>query len=151
MTQIRASGASGGTLSTILSVIENYNLSDLAKVNDPFCLEFKGQPKTKNIVKKSLAQTLFGARFVPDLRILTSSPAEMCDIATVYRSSTMMPELYGHDFRTEVLVKVRSMFIGILIHVGFRLSLMALLIPPVRWLVKKLHICPWAGSYNRGK
>ncbi|KAL2828389.1 hypothetical protein BDW59DRAFT_170909 [Aspergillus cavernicola] len=128
--EMKASGASGGTLSTIL--------------------KFKAQPKPKKIAKKPLAQTLFGARFVPEFGILTTSPAEMCDIATVYRSSTMMPEFYGPDFCTEILVKVRSMFVGILIYVGFRISLLALLLPPVRWLVKKFIYAPGQGPSAEG-
>lgn len=57
----------------------------------------------------------------------------------------MMSEFYGQNFRTEMLVKVRSMFTCILIHVGFRISLLALLIPPVRWLVKKFIYAPGQG------
>ncbi|KAI1083241.1 Saccharopine dehydrogenase-domain-containing protein [Whalleya microplaca] len=143
--EMKASGPSGGTLSTILNVIGNYSFSDLIKANDPFCLAYDPRSQAPKSIRRSTTQKLFGIRFIPELGNLTSSPAEMCDAATMHRSSTMMPKLYGRDYQAQIHVNVRNPIVGILIHIGFRLGMLALLLPPVRWLARNFIYAPGQG------
>ncbi|CAI7661811.1 unnamed protein product [Penicillium manginii] len=141
--EMKSSGASGGTLNTIISIFDWLPTSKLLKFTGPFSLA--AGPSPKDIPRETILQKLLGARSVRDLGILTTSPNGMADMAIVYRSSTLMPEFYGKRFAFHQFLNVRNVFIGALVHVGMMVGLSLLLLPPVRWLLRKFIFAPGNG------
>lgn len=141
--EIKTAGASGGTLSSIFANFEAFPISQLLQGFSPFSLAVSKPPT--DIPGESISEKVLGARYVPDLGTLTTSPNGMADIAIVHRSSSLMPELYGKRFYFRQLLCVRSYLMGALFHVGFNLFMAALLIPPVRWLLRRIVYAPGAG------
>ncbi|KAJ5785379.1 uncharacterized protein N7503_010591 [Penicillium pulvis] len=140
---IKSSGASGGTLNTILSIFDWLPISELLKSIGPFSLT--GSGPLKHVPSDSIITKLFGLRSVPDLGTLTTSPNGMADMAIVYRSSTLMPEFYGNRFVFHQMLYVRNALLGVAMHIGFNLFLALLMFPPVRWLLRKFVFAPGAG------
>lgn len=134
-TRARSSGASGGTLTTILTMIESLSLADIIKATDPFVLA--AGPPPKSVPRQTLAETISGVRFVRDLGTLTTSPSGFADVTVVHRSSTLMPEFYGPRFHFRQFMRVRNYFVGVLFHYALILALLLLLTKPVRWLLRK--------------
>lgn len=139
----RSSGPSGGTLATVLSHIENAKLSDLAKFSNPFILA--AGPSPRNPYRKPLLEKLTGVRSISDLGTLTTSPSGMADVALVNRSSTLMPSTYGRAFSYTHYARVRNAFMATLFHYAFLTGMGLLLLPPVRWLLKKFIYGPGQG------
>ncbi|KAJ5239179.1 hypothetical protein N7468_003798 [Penicillium chermesinum] len=141
--KIKSAGASGGTLNSIFSNFEALPVSQLFKGFQPFSLAVSTPPK--DVPGESILEKLLGVRYVRDLGTLTTSPNGMADMAIVHRSSSLMSELYGKRFYFRQLLYVRSYFLGVLFHVGFNLFMASLLIPPVRWLLRRVVYAPGAG------
>ncbi|KAJ5712621.1 hypothetical protein N7493_009089 [Penicillium malachiteum] len=140
---IKSSGASGGSLNTVLSIFDWLPLCDLVKSMGPFSLT--GSGPLKHVPSDSIITKIFGVRSIPDLGTLATSPTGTADMAIVYRSSTLMPELYGNRFVFHQLLYVRNFLVGLMFHFGLQLFLGSLIFPPVRWLVRKLVLAPGAG------
>ncbi|KAJ5497389.1 Saccharopine dehydrogenase / Homospermidine synthase [Penicillium fimorum] len=141
--EMKSSGASGGTISTILTTFEGYSMSDLSKSMSPFSLVASPQPKS--IPGESILEKLLGARSIRDLGTVTTSPSGLCDMTIVHRSSSLMPELYGPHFFFRQFLSVRNALIGVAIHIGFLVAISLLALPPVRWLVRKFVFAPGTG------
>ncbi|GJP87192.1 saccharopine dehydrogenase [Aspergillus niger] len=141
--EIKSSGASGGTLSTVLTFFENVPPSEMRKISTPFALA--AAPPPKDIPREPLWTRLLGIRSVRDLGILTTSPSGLADITTVHRSSTLMPEFYGPRFYFRQFLRARNAFTGILWHYAFLFAVTALLLPPIRTLVRKYIYTPGTG------
>ncbi|KAL4883459.1 Saccharopine dehydrogenase-domain-containing protein [Aspergillus karnatakaensis] len=141
--EMKSSGASGGTLSTILNCIENFSSSHLIESTKPFSLAASQPPK--DIPSESIITKMLGVRSVPDLGTLTKSPTDFCDQTIVHRSSTLMSEFYGPRFHFRQFFHVRNTFVGILWNYAFLLGTSLLLLPPFRWLVKKIIYAPGSG------
>ncbi|KAJ5559014.1 Saccharopine dehydrogenase / Homospermidine synthase [Penicillium sp. DV-2018c] len=141
--EMKSSGPSGGTLSTILSIFDWLPMSELSKSMKPFALAASTPPK--NVPGESILEKLLGARSIPDLGTVTTSPTAIADITVVHRSSTLMPELYGQNFFFHQFLSVRNVLIGVAVHLGFLVGLSLLALPPVRWLVRKLVFAPGFG------
>ncbi|PKX99575.1 uncharacterized protein P174DRAFT_438026 [Aspergillus novofumigatus IBT 16806] len=120
--EMKSSGASGGTLNTVLTIFDSLSFSDILKSTDPFALAAAAPPRMS----------------VRDLGTLTTSPSAMADITIVHRSSTLMPEFYGPRFYFRQFVKVRNTLVGVLFHYAFIIGLCLLILPPVRALVRKV-------------
>ncbi|KAL1965705.1 hypothetical protein VTN77DRAFT_5205 [Rasamsonia byssochlamydoides] len=142
---IKAAGPSGGTLNTILTIIETLKLSDLAKFADPYALAASPPPPTRVAPKKSLAELILGLRSVPDLGTLTTSPSGHNDETIVNRSSTLLPDFYGPKFSYRHFLHVRNAFIGVAFHYAFIIGIALLLLPPVRWIVRRFVYAPGQG------
>ncbi|KAJ5638494.1 hypothetical protein N7528_000884 [Penicillium herquei] len=140
---IKSSGPSGGSLNTVLSIFDWLPLCDLVKSMGPFSLT--GSGPLKHVPSDSIITKIFGVRSVPDLGTLATSPTGTADMAIVYRSSTLMPELYGNRFVFHQLLYVRNFLVGLMFHFGLQLFLGSLIFPPVRWLVRKFVLAPGAG------
>lgn len=118
-------------------------ISELAKSFTPTSLT--GSNQLKHVPRDSIFTKIFGIRSVPDLGTLTTSPNGTADMAVVYRSSVLMPELYGSHFVFHQMLHVRSALYGILFHFACNFFLAALAFPPVRWLLRKLVYAPGSG------
>ncbi|GAB1210985.1 hypothetical protein ATERTT37_000095 [Aspergillus terreus] len=141
--EMKSSGVSGGTLSTILTTLDTVSLSDVLKSTHPFALAASTPPK--DIPRESIMEKVLGARAVRDLGTLTTSPSATCDITIVHRSSTLMPEFYGPRFYFRQFLRVRNVVVGIAVHYLFLIGITLLLLPPVRWLVKQIAYGPGQG------
>ncbi|KAJ5813005.1 Saccharopine dehydrogenase / Homospermidine synthase [Penicillium robsamsonii] len=141
--EMKSSGASGGTISTILTTFESFSMSDLSKSMSPFSLV--ASPPPKNVPGEAILEKLFGARSIRDLGTVTTSPSGLCDMTIVHRSSSLMPELYGPHFFFRQFLSVRNALIGVAIHIGFLVAISLLALPPVRWLVQKFVFAPGTG------
>ncbi|KAJ5178480.1 Saccharopine dehydrogenase / Homospermidine synthase [Penicillium coprophilum] len=141
--EMKSSGASGGTISTILTTFEAFSMSDLSKSMTPFSLA--ASPPPKKVPGESILEKLLGARSIRDLGTVTTSPSGICDMTIVHRSSSLMPELYGPHFFFHQFLSVRNALIGVAIHIGFLIAVSLLALPPVRWLVRKFVFAPGSG------
>lgn len=139
----RTSGASGGTLNTILSIFDWLPISELMKSATPFSLAASTPPK--DVPSSSIAEKLLGVRSIRDLGTVTTSPNGLADETIVHRSSTLMPEFYGQRFFFHQFLHVRNAFIGAAVHIGFLVGLSLLMLPPVRWLLRKFVYAPGQG------
>ncbi|PGH02476.1 hypothetical protein GX51_04644 [Blastomyces parvus] len=144
--ELKTAGASGGTLSTVVGMVGRVPLMELLKAQNPYYLS-ASPPKTP--YSPPLLQKLFGVRVVPELGTMTSYITDHCDIAIVHRSSSLMPDIYGPDFRFESFAAVRNVLVGVVLHVSVMFGVLALTLPPVRWLVRKLIYTPGEGPAKK--
>lgn len=113
------------------------------KSANPFSLAASTPPK--DVPGSSIAQKLLGVRSIRDLGTVTTSPNGLADETIVHRSSTLMPEFYGRRFYFHQYLHVRNAFIGAAVHVGLLVGVSLLMIPPVRWLLRKFVYAPGQG------
>lgn len=137
---------SGGTLATILSILDYYSLRDVANAGSPWVFSPVPGPRPEKPV--SLGSRLFGVRSVPHLGVLTTFVAGSTDRALVQRSWGLLDggNLYGRKFQYSEYVRVRNAAYGIAVHFAIAFCMLALVLPPVRWLVKKLVFAPGEGA-----
>lgn len=141
--QHRTSGASGGTLSTILTILESLPLSELRHIGNPYALS--ALPAPTDVPSESIFSRLFGVRSVPDLGTLTTCPSGTADVTIMHRSSSLMPEFYGRRYFARQFLRVRNAFRGIAFHFLFTTGIALLMLPPVRALVKRYIYAPGSG------
>ncbi|KAE8395763.1 Saccharopine dehydrogenase-domain-containing protein [Aspergillus alliaceus] len=140
---LKTSGASGGTLATILTMFDSLSVFEILKATGPFELAASSPPKS--IPSEPFMEKVLGVRSVRDMGTLTTAPTAVADIAIVHRSSTLMPEFYGPRFHFRQFLKVRNVFIGVAIHFAFVIGMLLLLLPPVRWLLRQYVYAPGSG------
>ncbi|PGH23754.1 hypothetical protein AJ80_02184 [Polytolypa hystricis UAMH7299] len=144
--KLKTSGASGGTLSSIISTFEKTSLSDLLTGENPYLLAASPpNPTALASSRASLAQRLFGVRTVPDIGTVTTTPAAICDVVVVQRSRSLMPDLYGPDFQFREFGKVPNMLMGVLLHLALVIGAVALTFSPVRSLLERFVYGPGEG------
>ncbi|KAF9892436.1 hypothetical protein FE257_001544 [Aspergillus nanangensis] len=141
--EMKSSGASGGTLNTILTSFDALTISEVLSSTKPFALAASTPPK--NVPSESFLSKVLGVRTVRDLGTLASSPTAIADIAIVHRSSTLMREFYGPRFYFRQFVRVRNNFRGVALHFLFMIGLALLCLPPVRWLLQRIIYQPGQG------
>jgi len=117
-------------------------MKELAKAADPYCISLSPPSKVE---PTPFLQQLFGSRLVPHLGTVTTALPAVCDTAIVHRSSSLMPELYGPNFRFQEFAKVRNVFLGAIVHVSLAALSVCLSIPPIRWLAQKFVYAPGDG------
>jgi len=90
---------------------------------------------------------MLGVRSLPDLGVLTDSPQGGADASIVHRSWGLLDagRLYGPHFYFSEWMRTRNLLTGTLIHYGILFALASLLLPPVRWALKKLVFQPGQG------
>lgn len=138
---------SGGTLATVLSILDSYSLKDVANSMKPWALSPTPGPGPTE--RPSLVQRLFGIRNVPDLGTLTTSISGGANRAIVHRTWGLMggsSSFYGPRFHFNEYMKVRNVFIGAAVHFLLAIGMVALALPPFRWLVEKLVFAPGQGA-----
>ena len=136
---------SGGTLATVLSILESYSVSDITKAQQPWSL-CPVTPPTQS-ASKSMLETLTGVRTVSDLGTLTDSLQGPADIPIVHRTWGLYEggEFYGPNFRLDAYMRARNALTAFGFHVLLISGFLALALPPVRWLLKKFVYEPGSG------
>ncbi len=84
---------------------------------------------------------------MPDLGTLTDSLQGPADIPIVYRSWGLIDSgnFYGPHFHLTAYQKARNLLQGFGIHLAMTFGFMAILLPPVRWLLKFFVYKPGQG------
>ena len=141
--ELKAAGPSGGTLSTVMTLMDHYSVSELQASSQPFVLS--PSPPTTKPSSRSLLSRLLGAFHHAELGILTTSITAAPNVAIVHRSSGLMPELFGTSFSFAEYMRVSSYLIGILLHFGVLTASLLLLLSPVRWVLKRFIYQPGQG------
>ncbi|KAI9675328.1 MAG: hypothetical protein M1817_001231 [Caeruleum heppii] len=132
---------SGGTCATLLALLTQYSLKDVAEANKAWALSPVQGTRCPN------PAGWLGVRQVPDLGTLTTWIAATTDRAIVHRSWGLMGEgsYYGPRFRFTEHLRVRNYLIAVAIHFMTSVGMLALVFPPVRWLLKQYVYAPGLG------
>ena len=139
------SAPSGGTLATLLTILESYGLKGMARATKPWAMSpIPGPSPTKS---NPLTTRLFGVRRVSGLGVLTTSVMGSTNAAIVQRSWGLLDQgrYYGPKFQYREYMTVQNALVGVFVHFAFVISAMALLLRPCRWLVKKFIYAPGEG------
>ncbi|KAK3636965.1 hypothetical protein LTR56_012625 [Elasticomyces elasticus] len=136
---------SGGTLSTVLTIFDTYSLSHLAKSGRP--LSLCPITPTSKPAGRPLLETITGVRTVSDLGTLTDSLQSAADIPIVNRTWGLMHrgDFYGPKFHLTCYARTRNALTGLGVHVLMTLGFLAILLPPVRWLLQRFVVQPGLG------
>ena len=137
---------SGGTLATVLSIMDHYSLKQIGKSSGSWATSPVPGPKSQGT--RSWVSKLLGIRSVPGLGTLTTSVTAAPNIAVVQRSWGLLDggKLYGSNFQFHEYMRVRNSVIGIALHFALAFAGMALIFPPVRWLAKRFIYAPGEGA-----
>ena len=137
--------ASGGTLSTVLTLWDSYGLAELAKAQGHWAL--CPIPPPKQTSSKPLMEKLTGVREMEVLGTLTDSIQGPADIPIVGRSWGLHDQgrFYGQNFRLSAYMKAKNYLTSFAFHLALTASFTALLLPPVRWLLKNFVYQPGDG------
>lgn len=137
------SAPSGGTLATALGILDHYSLGYVLASSQPGCI--CPTPLAQPTYVPSILTRLTGVRQVPDLGTLTTSLTAAADSTLVYRSWGLLgaaAELgtasYGPRFQFSSHMTVRNTFLGLLVHLAVAAGMLALAVPPFRWLLARL-------------
>ncbi|KAL8754766.1 MAG: hypothetical protein Q9199_004101 [Rusavskia elegans] len=127
---------SGGTLATITGILQHYSLAEFRKSSAPWALSPVPGPKSSTSVP--LATRLLGVRRTQHLGILTTSITAGPNVAIVQRSWGLLggPRSYGSNFQYHEYMRVKNSLAGFIIHAALCLGCLAIIIPPVRWLIQ---------------
>lgn len=139
---------SGGTLATILSILDHYSLKVIGRSTAPWAMSPIPGPSAQ--IRTSWISRLFGVRWVPQLGVLTTSLFGPTDTAIVQRSWGLLDngEYYGPNFQYSEYLTAYNAFVAVTLHFAFALSLLALTLRPVRWLVRKFIYAPGQGIHR---
>lgn len=138
--------ASGGTLSTILTLFDSYGLGDLAKSFSRWNLSTVAAPQQSH--SRPIWERLSGLRMEHGLGgLLTDSIQGPTDIPLVHRSWSLYEggQLYGPNFYLSAYMRAKTLIRGIVIHLALTFGFLALIFPPVRWLLQRLVTQPGDG------
>ena len=137
---------SGGTLATILGIMDHYSLQQIEKSSGSWATSPIPGPMTQS--SRSWVSNFLGTRSVPELGTLTTSISAAPNIAVVQRSWGLLDggKLYGANFQYSEYMRVRNSVVGIALHFTFAFAGLALVFPPVRWFLKKLLYAPGEGA-----
>ena len=137
---------SGGTLATILGIMDHYSLKQIEKSSGSWATSPIPGPRTQN--SRSWVSKFLGTRSVPGLGTLTTSISAAPNIAVVQRSWGLLDggKLYGTNFQYSEYMRVRNSVLGIAMHFAFAFAGLALTFPPIRWVLKKLIYAPGEGA-----
>ena len=138
---------SGGTLATILSILDNYSLRAIGRSTAPWAMSPIPGPLQS---RATWISRLFGVRWVAQLGVLTTSLTSSTNTAIVQRSWGLLDNgnYYGPKFQYSEYLTAHNAFIGVALHFAFALSLLALTFRPVRWLVRKFVYAPGEGVHK---
>ena len=138
---------SGGTFATAIGIFDAYPISKITEASKPWSLSAIPSPPQATASTTPLVQKLLGVRTVRDLGTLTTSLQGGADATIVHRSWSLFDsgKFYGSKFKFSPYVHVRNVFTGILVHVALAVGVLFLLLPPVRWLAKRLVFQPGQG------
>ena len=141
--ELKAAGPSGGTLATAMSLLENYSMSEVRTSLNPFVLSPSPPPKRQS--SRSLLSRFFGPFSYPGLGIITTSITASPNVAIVHRSSGLMPQLYGPNFKFAEYMRVPSYTKGVALHFGLAFFSVLMALGPFRALIKRFIYEPGQG------
>ncbi|KAL8927502.1 MAG: hypothetical protein Q9208_002307 [Pyrenodesmia sp. 3 TL-2023] len=127
---------SGGTLATLLGLLDHYSLREVSKASAPWALSPIAGPKWSTGVPFSTK--IFGVRQKPNLGTLTTSITAGPNVAIVQRTWGLLggPDSYGPNFQYHEYMRVKNWLAGAIIHFALGLGLIVLAIPPLRWILQ---------------
>ncbi len=137
---------SGGTIATVLNLMDSFSMQELAAANKPYALSPVPGPKTPN--PSPWYTSLFGFRAVSDLGVLTTSFGGLADTPIVQRSWGLLGgnDFYGPNFYFTEFMKARNHLTAILFHFAILVGSMALAIGPLRRLARGYVTQPGGGD-----
>ena len=139
---------SGGTASTLIGLFQRYSIAEVTKSMKAWSMSpVPAPPKTQADSQRGLMEKVLGVRTVQDLGVLTTSLQGAVDATQVYRSWGLIGkgEYYGPKFRFRPYMNARNVFTGVLIHLAITFGFMALLLSPIRTLLRRLVYQPGEG------
>ncbi|RMD42248.1 hypothetical protein DV735_g2875, partial [Chaetothyriales sp. CBS 134920] len=148
--ELSTSGASGGTLATVLSIFDHYPLGQIQETfTNAFVLTPQRlQPYTPqniyppnpqpNTYTRTFSERVFGVWSYPRLGHLTTSLSAKANEAIVQRSAGLNAYLYGFNFTYEEYMAVSSPVWGAIVHLIIVVIGLALSFGPTRALLKLL-------------
>ena len=141
---------SGGTLTTALTMFDEFTFSELKDAFTPFSIS--PVPHPGPVPRPGIISMLTGLRTVPNLGLLTSSVTSSTNCATIGRSWGLMntipsrqKQAYGPKFAINEYMKARNYHIGVGMHLGLVFLGMVMAISPVRSLIKRFIYKPGEG------
>ena len=139
---------SGGTLATILSILDNYSLRAIGRSTAPWAMSPVPGPSSQS--RKTWISRLFGVRWVPQLGVLTTSLTGSTNTAIVQRSWGLLDSgnYYGPNFQYSEYLTTKNAFVAVALHFAFAVGLFALTLRPIRWLVRKFVYAPGEGVHK---
>ncbi|KAL9598603.1 MAG: hypothetical protein Q9179_003856 [Wetmoreana sp. 5 TL-2023] len=128
---------SGGTLATATGLLDHYSLGELARSTAPWALSpLKGSTSSATV---PLSTRLFGVRKSQHLGTLTTSIWAGPNVAIVQRTWGLLggpKSNYGANFHYHEYMRVKNWLAGAIIHGALGLLFIAIITPPVRWLIQ---------------
>ncbi|KAF4630834.1 hypothetical protein G7Y89_g7299 [Cudoniella acicularis] len=139
------SAPSGGTIGSVLSILDVYSVKELNEASSPFALSPIPGPKVKSAVPWTTR--LFGVRAVPDLGVLTTYIFEAADRPLVQRTWGLLggPNFYGPNFQFNEYLKTRNHLTAVLTHIAMVVGSIFLLVPFLRTFLKTQVVQPGDG------
>lgn len=145
------SAPSGGTLSTVFTILDNFSLADLRAAYTPFALSPAPRPAARP-PRPSLLARLTGLVTVPSLGLLTTSLAGSTDAAQVQRTWGLLStvpsrkgQFYGPNFSFREYMRPRNWLTGMAIHFGLMIFGLVVATPFLRRLLAKRVTQPGEG------
>lgn len=149
------SAPSGGTLATVLTILENFSLKELREAHKPYALSPVPHPNPDLAEKRTSWSTkLTGLATTPILGLGTSSVAGKTDAAIVERTwgllsqaknKSQQDESYGPNFSFKQYMKPRNWLSGIALHFGLMVLGLVMATPFLRAIAKKFVYQPGEG------
>ena len=104
-------------------------------------------PHPEPATSTSLTTKTFGVRSVPDLGIVTTDFKSGPNVAIVQRTWGLLDRgnYYGQYFQYNEYMRVHNSFVGLAVHLATAFGMLALSLPPIRWLLKKCVYKPGEG------
>ncbi|KAK4502588.1 hypothetical protein PRZ48_006014 [Zasmidium cellare] len=136
---------SGGTLDTVLTLFDSYSLRQIAKSMSPFSLCSISPPQQKR--RKPLLEILTGIRNDNDLGLLTTSLQGPTDAPIVNRTWSLLDggRFYGKNFQLSPYMRAKGTLHALIVHFALTFGTLALILPPVRWIIKRFVYQPGEG------
>ncbi|KAK0838132.1 hypothetical protein LTR03_012247 [Friedmanniomyces endolithicus] len=102
---------------------------------------------TQQAPSRPLLEKATGVRTVSDLGTLTDSLQSAADIPIVNRTWGLMDggRFYGPNFHMTCYSRTRNTLTGLGVHLVMTLGFLAILLPPVRWLLQRFVVQPGEG------
>lgn len=139
---------SGGSLATILGLLDTSSLKQVSSASKPYALAIKQGPKPTR--PRSVLERLTGVRKDPTFGALTTAFSTTADTLIVERSWSLLSDsVYGPNFEFNEYQIVRNVFFALLVKVLYAVVMVALMLPPVTWLLKKLVYAPGQGASQK--
>ncbi|KAF2456371.1 hypothetical protein BDY21DRAFT_364583 [Lineolata rhizophorae] len=138
---------SGGTLTTILTLTDTYPLRALRASTRPFALSPVQPASRAPRASAPLLERVLGVRRSADLGVLTAHPGARGDAAIVYRSWGLLDAgaYYAPRFAFSEWTTARGVLAGAAWHWGLLAGTLALALPPVRAVLRRLVAQPGQG------